>query len=288
MSLERHPALKRALGNQYQMILIGGAAALSAILWNPLPLLVLAGAELVTMPFLLDRLHRRIEIERKFASRQERAISQEQQYRELPQASRERFRRLKHTCEQVTSNYRSLSPESQIVLAEQVDKIEAILVSCLRRLWLLQKHAQLQGAVDGDGLARAIGELESALATRTMSERERDAWTQNLEVKRQLLESVRRNETTCTTLVAELDTIESLLQLLLQKSLAASDAAAFAAEIDDALAQAEADAASVREMEAVVGVEPMITREPLADKLKALPPPPPPMRVPEGAAPRRR
>jgi len=288
LSLERHPALKRALGNQYQAILAGGAIAFSLLISNPLPLLLLIGAELVTMPFILERLRRRIEIERKFASREERAISQEQQYRELPQAERERFQRLKHLCTQITSNYRSLSPESQIVLAEQVDKIEAILVSCLRRLWLLQKHAQLQGAVDGGGLAQGIAELEEALAKRTMSEREREAWTQNLEVKRQLLESVRRNETTCTTLVAELDTIESLLQLLLQKSLAASDAAAFAAEIDDALAQAEADAASVREMEAVVGVEPMITREPLADKLKALPPPPPPMRIPEGAAPRRR
>jgi hypothetical protein len=288
VSLERHPALKRALANQYQAILTVGAVGLSVILWNPLPLLVLVGAQLVTMPFLLDRLRRRIEIERKFANRQERAISQEQQYRELPQPARERFLRLKHVCEQITSNYRSLSPESQIVLAEQADKIEAILVSCLRRLWLLQKHAQLQGAIDGESVSQAIAELEKALSTRTMSERERDAWTQNLEVKRQLLESLRRNETTCTTLVAELDTIESLLQLLLQKSLAASDAASFAAEIDDALAQAEADEASVREMEAVVGVEPMTTREPLADALKALPPPPPPMRIPEGAAPRRR
>ena len=54
------------------------------------------------------------------------------------------------------------------------------------------------------------------------------------------------------TLVAELDSIEALLQLLLQKSLAAGDAAAFAAELDDALSQAEADEQQVTHVGAIV------------------------------------
>ena len=49
---------------------------------------------------------------------------------------------------------------------------------------------------------------------------------------------------------------EALLQLLLQKSVAATDALAFSAEIDDVLAQAEADAATVEEMERMLGALP--------------------------------
>lgn len=288
MSLDRFPALKKAIFNQYQLILIGGAAGLSALLANPLPILLVLGGELVVMPLVLDRLRRRIDIEKKFASRESRAISQEEQYRELPNASRERFLSLKQLCEHVGANYRSLSPEGRAVVAEQAEKLDAILVSCLRRLWLLKRHSDLDRAIDIAELVESVEKLEHELTTREMTERERDAWQQNLSVKKQLLESMQRNGATKATLIAELDTIESLLQLLLQKSLASSDAATFAAEIDDALAQAEADARSVREMEAIVGVEPMASREPLADSLKSLPPPPPPLRVPEGGSPRRR
>ena len=68
--LDRFPIFKKAVFNQYQGILVGGAAAFSLLLANPLPLVGLLGAELMTLPFLMDRLKRRIEIEKKHAARQ--------------------------------------------------------------------------------------------------------------------------------------------------------------------------------------------------------------------------
>ncbi len=56
--------------------------------------------------------------------------------------------------------------------------------------------------------------------------------------------------------------LETLLQLLLQKSLAATDAGAFALEIDDVVSQAEADAASVVELERMLGGIPELTEPP--------------------------
>lgn len=291
MSLfDRHPALKKALANQYQVILLGGAAAFSLLLANPLPLLVLAGAELVTLPWIVERLKRRIELERKIAHRSARSITQEEQYRELPAPMRERFVRLKHATERIQANYRGLSPETQGMLAEQSDKLEAILVSCLRRLWLLKKYDELDAALDEEGLAAEVAELRERLASATdVEKRVRDAWAQNLGIKEKVLESAERNQATRATLMAELDSIESLLQLLLQKSLAASDAETFAAEVDDALSQAESDERTVHEMEQLVGAEPMASRERLSDSLRSLSamplrepgtqrPPPPPLR----------
>jgi hypothetical protein len=273
--LDGHPALKKALANQYQLILVGGAAAVSLLIQNPLPILLLAGAELVTLPWIVERLKRRIDIERKVARRDAHSVSQDEQYRELPTALRERFLRLKHASERIQANYRSLSPVTQGLLADQSEKLEAILVSCLRRLWLLKKHDDLDAALDEEALEAEIAGLQERLAAAeadgaSVERRVRDAWTQNLEIKQRVLATARRNEGTRATLQAELESIESLLQLLMQKSLAASDAETFAAEVDDALAQAEADEQTVHEMEQLVGAEPMGSRERLSDSLRTL------------------
>jgi hypothetical protein len=69
---------------------------------------------------------------------------------------------------------------------------------------------------------------------------------------------VEKNAQNSAALAAELDSLEALLHLLLQKSVAATDATAFTAEIDDVLAQVEADHASVEEMERMLGAMPQI------------------------------
>ncbi|HEX2223048.1 MAG TPA: hypothetical protein VHN15_02455 [Thermoanaerobaculia bacterium] len=115
----------------------------------------------------------------------------------------------------------------------------------------------------------------------------REALKTNLQIREQLHQSVRENVANRTALVTELDSLEALLQLLLQKSVAATDALAFSSEVDDVLAQAEADAASIREMEQMIGSVPELAQEgalserikqafPLAPTLPPPPPPPPP------------
>jgi len=68
----------------------------------------------------------------------------------------------------------------------------------------------------------------------------------------------------------------------------ATDAAAFTAEIDDALVQVEADHASMEEMEKMLGALPeREVREPLAPKIRAPVAPPPPPPPPDRNPPRR-
>ncbi len=97
-----------------------------------------------------------------------------------------------------------------------------------------------------------------------------------------------KNAQNSAALAAELDSLESLLQLLLQKSVAATDATAFSAEIDDVLAQVEADDASVEEMERMLGAHAAARRSASRsrprlrmprrgrDSAKTVVPPPPP------------
>lgn len=251
--LDRNPVLKRAIANQYQAILAAGAVGFSLLLANPLPLIVFAGAQLMVMPFLLDRLKRRMEIEQKASERQFETMSGEQRYAELPGQLRTRYDRLRQLCGQIQENYRGLSPASQGMLADQTGKFDAILANALRRLWLLQKYDELARTFSAKQVKEEIGKIRLALESTTLDPRVREAWQQNLSIKEKLLASAERNQSQMQALAAELDSLETLLQLLLQKSLAATDAGAFALEIDDVVSQAEADAASVVELERMLG-----------------------------------
>lgn len=286
--LDRYPVLKKAFANQYQVILVGGAAAFSALTLSPLPLVALAGLELMAMPFLLERLKRRMDIEKKHAERQHQALSQEQRFAALSHAAQARFARLRQLCQKIQANYRGLSQASQNIVADQESKFDVILASCLHRLWLVQKYDEMMGSFNEKQAQREIEEVREALATPDLDPRVRDALEKNVEIREQLFKTVRENVSNRTALLAELDSLEALLQLLLQKSVAATDALVFSSEIDDVLSQAESDAASIREMEQMLGTAPQMgAMDVLSEKLKQalpppLPPPPPSSRRKEG------
>jgi hypothetical protein len=265
---DRHPVFKRAVANQYQALLIGGAAAFSVLFANPLPLLLLAGAEMMAMPFILERLKRRLEIEKKYAARTSEAMSVDQQLEELPAQAKERFSRLAGICKQIEDNYRGLSSESQGLLTEQAQKFDAILASCVRRLWLLRKYDEMITLFDGGRIAADVKKLREALDQPSLDERVREAYAQNLSIKEKLIETGERNQTNRMALLAELDSLESLLQLLHQKSVAATDARAFSLEIDDVLQQAETDARSVEEMERLLGGMPEMMQATTGERLR--------------------
>ncbi|MGE0641002.1 MAG: hypothetical protein AB7G12_13205 [Thermoanaerobaculia bacterium] len=267
--LDRNPALRRAIANQYQAIFALGAIGFSAVTLSPFPLLVWGGLQLMTLPFLIERLKRRMEIERKYAARQAQSMSFDEQLASLPGAARSRLGRVQGLCDRIQSNYRGLSPASQGVMAEQSEKFDAILASFLRRLWLIQKYGEMSAASDDSRVRSEIERLTRELADEKLPQRVREALQKNLEIQHELEEAMRKNDQNSQALGAELDSLEALLQLLLQKSVAATDAAAFSAEIDDALTQVEADHASVEEMERMLGaLSERRIREPLAPRIR--------------------
>lgn len=255
---DRHPVFKKAIANQYQAILAAGAVGFSLLLANPLPLLLLLGGELMAFPFLFERLRRRMEIEKKHAERRAHEMSRDERLRALSKAARARLDRMTMLCDRIQENYRGLSPASQGLLADQREKFDAILEGFLKRLWVAERYEELAGAIDVEVLRREVVELARARDEGGLARRVAEAVEKNLEIKQQLVEALERNEHNRVALGAELDSLEALLHLLLQKSVAATDAVAFSAEIDDALAQAEADAASVEEMERMLGALPPV------------------------------
>ena len=137
-------------------------------------------------------------------------------------------------------------------MADQAAKFESILASSLKRLWILHRYDEMADRIDLDAMNREVKALERQVAAAALPARVREALVKKLEIQRELGRTVERNAASREALAAEIDSLEALLHLLLQKSVAASDPTAFSAEIDDALHHFDADAASVQEMEALV------------------------------------
>ena len=166
------------------------------------------------------------------------------------------------------------------MLADQTGKFDAILASCLRRLWVQQKLGEIAQAANPHVLQTEIDQLKKAIDNPAIPQRARDAMQKNCEIKGELLQQLQANEGNSEALAAEVDSLESLLQLLLQKSVAATDAASFSSEIDDVVSQVQADAKSVEEMERMIGALPELQAPPhgipTRPAMVGVPPPPPP------------
>jgi hypothetical protein len=245
--------LRELVFNQYQAIVLGGAAVASLIAANPLPLLVWLGSELVLLPILdsgpLRRMvaKRRLEIARARANAERlRATSS------LSPVYTRRYEVTQRLCGLIASNYQSLTGISQAYLSEQRQKLDVILHGYLHRLTALQRYERMPASRNPDDIQDEIAELERELEQVDLPDRARAALEKNLELKRRLLTSVSQVGDTVKTLLTELDSMESLLEVLHQNSMALRDPQAISEELDTIVRQSEESERVVREMEALL------------------------------------
>lgn len=245
--------LRELILNQYQAILAGGAALASLVTLNPLPLLVWIGSELVLLPVLDSGPLRRLVARRKLALARANAEAERARIREsLTPEHTERYEAMENLCRLIEANYQSLTGISQAYLSEQRQKLDVILQSCLHRLMALQRYERMPATRDPEEIEHEIAELERELEQENVPERAATALRKTLELKRTLLASVSRVGDTVRTLLTELDSMESLLELLHQNSISLRDPQAISSELDSIVRQSEESERVVREMEALL------------------------------------
>ena len=245
--------LRELILNQYQAIVLGGTALVSLIALNPLPLLVWLGSELVLLPVLDSGPLRRLVNRRKLAATRARAEAARARLVEglTPEHAR-RYVAMEHLCGLIEGNYQSLTGISQAYLSEQRGKLDLVLHGCLHRLMALQRYERLPVGRDVDEVEAEIAALERELAQADLPERAATALRKNLELKRRLLASLVDVGATVKTLLTELDSMESLLEVLHQNSIALRDPHAIAEELDSIVRHSEDSERVVREMEALL------------------------------------
>ncbi len=245
--------LRELIFNQYQAIVLGGTALASLIALNPLPLLVWLGSEMVLLPVLDSGPLRRLVNKRK----RKVALAQAESARArlisgLTAAHAKRYQAMEGMCTLIEANYQSLTGISQAYLSEQRGKLDVILQGCLSRMMALQRYERMPANRSADEVQDEIGRLEAELAQPDLPERAAAALRKNLELKGKLLESLSNVDDTVRTLLTELDSMESLLEVLHQSSISLRDPQAISEELDSIVRQSEDSERIVREMEALL------------------------------------
>jgi DNA repair exonuclease SbcCD ATPase subunit len=245
--------LRELVLNQYQAIVAGGAALASVLTLNPVPFLLWLGSELVLLPILDSGPLRRLVARR----RREAARLQQSQRRAAAIASFEppfakRYAAMEQLCRAIESNYQGLSGISQAYLSEQRGKLDNILDGCLNRMLALQRYDKMPITRNPAEIKREISDLEKELAGTDLNDRARAALQKNLELKQRLLKSYSEAGGNMKALETELDSMQSLLEVLHQNSLSLRDPQAISDELDTIVRQSDASDRAVRELEAML------------------------------------
>jgi hypothetical protein len=262
--------LKELVFNQYQAILLGGAAALSLVSFSPLPLLVWLGGELVLLPLLDSRPLRRLLLRRRRAeAREDAEDSRERILDSLDAPHARRYAAMEQVCNLIDANYQGLHGISQAFLSEQRDKLDMILDGCLHRLMALQRYERMLARKTPAIVQQEIQALQRELEQQSLPERARAAVQKNLELKRHLLASLDEARGTMKAMATELDSMSSLLEVLHQNSISMRDPEAISQELDSIVRQSEDSERAVREMEALLRAGGSELGEPLAARRQA-------------------
>jgi len=248
--------LRELVVNQYQAIVLGGTALVSLIALNPLPLLFLLGTELVLLPVLDSGPLRRLVARRRMEiARAEAAANRANSIADLTPANGKRYAAMENLCALIETNYQSLTGISQAYLGEQRGKLDTILQGYLNRLMAVQRYERLPAGRTTDEVTEDIEVLEQELAEPDLPKRAAAALEKNLELKRKLLTSISEVGGTMKALVTELDSIESLLEMLHQNSISLRDPQAIAHDLDTIVRQSEESDRIVREVESMLSAD---------------------------------
>jgi hypothetical protein len=163
-----------------------------------------------------------------------------------------RYAAMEELCRLIETNYQSLSGISQAYLSEQRGKLDTILQGYLNRLMAVQRYDRLPVGRTSGEVEEEIEALERDLAEPDLPERATAALKKNLELKRRLLTSLSEVGGTVKALVTELDSLESLLEMLHQNSISLRDPQAISEDLDTIVRQSEDSDRIVREMEALL------------------------------------
>lgn len=245
--------LRELILNQYQAIVLAGTTLASVLTLNPMPLLFWLGSELVLLPILdSGPLRRLVARKRREAARKDSQSRRRNVIKTFGPDYARRFASMENLCRQIEANYQGLHGISRAYLSEQRGKLDLILDSCLQRMTALQRYERTLNLKAPERIEEEIAGLEHELADPELNERARAAIQKNLELKKRLLRSYADAEGTMKALSTELDSMASLLEVLLQSSISMRDPAAISEELDTIVRQSEDSGRVVKEMETLL------------------------------------
>jgi len=246
--------LREALLNQYQAILVAGAAGFCLVAGDVWPALVLLGFDCVALALVVGN-------QKIGRLRYLKSLSKESTAPATPGTSfgsvwnlsperRRVYEEMNELTRAVEAGYARLSEVSRPLVAEQRSKLQTILGTTLSRLSALQAYDDLSKKDDAAGrLASEIAALEAKVADGSTAGGLREKYRDTLAAKRRLQESFARSAENRAVLETELDTLGTALRILAQESTALQLPSQVSQRLDEILSSAESTNRTVRELE---------------------------------------
>ena len=238
--------LRTALLSPANLIGLSGAAGATLVTGQTLPVLVAGGLEVFYL--VVVGINPRF---RRAARTKQGALGAEDEVQsmlaELAPSQREHYHRLRDLKEKIEANYRRL-PGGRVLAASSESRVDALLTSFLRLLNTLNGYRRYLSMADRQALDRELKELQ-ADAGAEASTRLREVKQKRVEILSKRLQRFTQAEESRAVVSHQLASIEDLLRLTHEQSIAIRDPEHVNRQLDALSVEVQATEDTVREME---------------------------------------
>jgi len=241
--VSRASALGAALVAPANLIGLATAGGAAWLLHQPLPALIALGAEAVYLLLVLGSARMR----RALGARGGTSVEVETRLGELAESQRGHYFVLRDLRDSILANYRKL-PGGGVLAASSEPRLDALLTAFLRLLGTLNDHRRYLGIADRDALQRELSRLEGDLG-KEQNLRLREVEEKRADILRQRLKRFAQAEESRVVVSHQLASIEDLVKLAHEQSIAIRDPASVNAMLEVLAAEVVSTEETVREME---------------------------------------
>jgi hypothetical protein len=245
------PYIKAALGWQYNIIALAGAAAFAVVSGSALPVLLAAGLELIYLS-TVPRMARFRRLVRSRGSAEEQHRREETRrllLEQLPPEARRHYHSLVQLSVAARRNYSRLSSTSQVVVAQMEQKLEELLQAYLRLLNAADEHDQYLRRTGSEAIRQEITSLERRLAAEPG--RVQDINRKRIEILGKRLERVEKIRENRQVIAAQCAAIEDMLGLIRDQSVTLRDPQELSERLEHLVRDVDHTEETVRQVEAI-------------------------------------
>jgi hypothetical protein len=214
-SERRRPKILDALLQDFNLIGLGGFAALAALTQNPIPLVVGGAIELL---YLINApgskwFDRYLAIQRARHRGQRRSVWRARMLASLSRADRERF---KETQQRLAGAAESLDPETRVLAQSELDRVEDLLDQMLDLLAVRQSARAYLGTIDAGALTQEMQSVRRRMRNTDYPDLLR-VEEQRLEVLEKRLKEFEEMQRNVEIVTSQIATIEHSVAFLADK-----------------------------------------------------------------------
>jgi hypothetical protein len=243
--------VKAALGWQYNVIGLAGAAAFAFVSGSGLPLLLATGLELIYLSLLPHnrRFQRLVRSWHYAREKQQRQQSLSAIFEELPTDMRQRFEQVSKLCGMIRENYGRLSSTSQMFVSQMEEKLDGLGQAYLRLLNSAHQHREYARQLDPEVIKREVALLTRKLESDSPKVQEINRG--RIEILNKRLEKFGKIKENRQVIDAQCSAIEEVLALIRDQSVTMRDPQEVTDHLSTLVRDVEQTEETVRQVESV-------------------------------------